>query len=177
MSKVVMIDSNIFIWGIKGQSRESQKELIEPAKRFINHITELKYRILMPAPQLGELLSFVPVDQQHEILSLIDKRFWVVPFDQLSALKFSELVYKSLKEPDLILYRQEHKVPKNKLKFDCMLIATAITRNVTKIYSNDPDIKKFAQNQVPVDIMPDVPYQIPMEFTSNERVPGPDEEL
>lgn len=160
MSKLVLIDSQIFIWGIKEKSSPCQDHMIPPAKIFVKHLEDSGYRILMPVPQLGELLSAVPVDEQKSIRDLIDKRFVVVPFDDLAAAKFGELVYKSLHDEDLKKYREEHKVTKNKLKFDCMLVAIAITRQASKIYSNDSDLLKYAQNQIKVEDMPIFPKQV-----------------
>jgi predicted nucleic acid-binding protein len=159
MSKLVLVDSQIFIWGVKGDSSTHDAKNVEPAKRFIQSLSDMKYRLLMPTPQLGELLSYVPVAEQAKIRNLIDSRFIVVPFDDLAVGKFAELMHNSLTDPELRQYRDENKVPKNKLKFDCMLVAIAITRGATKIYSNDPDLKRYAQGQIPVEIMPHVPFQ------------------
>lgn len=41
-----------------------------------------------------------------------------------------------------------------------MLAAIAITRGATKIYSNDPDMKCYAQNQIKVKDMTIFPVQV-----------------
>jgi predicted nucleic acid-binding protein len=81
-------------------------------------------------------------------------KFIIVPFDEMAAIKCGELIYLSLNDEELIKYRTEQRVYKNKIKFDCMLAAIAITRGVAKIYSNDTDMKKFAHGQIDVVPMP-----------------------
>ena len=128
MSNLVCIDSQIFIWGIKSQSIPSQAEKIPIARNFINFLREHDYRILMPAPMLAELLSPVPSADQPKIMALIDKRFQIAPFDNIAAYKCAELINLTLTLPELKEYRDAHAVPKNKIKFDCMIAAIAITR-------------------------------------------------
>src|SRR5687768_2352950 len=164
MSKLVMIDSQIFIWGIKGQSTTGQEHEIPKAKAFIQWLSKNDYKLLLPVPQMVELLSYVPPDGQDLIRQYFTKQFRIVPFDELAASKCAELIYLSLNEIDLIQYRADHKVTKNKIKFDCMLVAIAITRGASKIYSVDGDIKKFANNQIDVLPLPSVPEQTTLPF-------------
>ncbi|TGE04643.1 type II toxin-antitoxin system VapC family toxin [Hymenobacter fodinae] len=167
MGKLVMIDSQIFIWGIKGMASEGQEFRIGPAQRFIQFLDDEKSKLLLPVPQMAELLSCVPPDQQVEIKRFFDKRFQVRPFDELAAEKCAELLYHSFNDQELIEYRNEHKVPKQKIKYDCMLVAMAITNRVSKIYSDDKDLKKFAAGQIDVVKMPDIapaPVQQTLQF-------------
>lgn len=96
MNKLVCIDSQIFIWGIKSQSHATQTHLIPKAKNFIAWLTENDYRLLLPSPMLAELLSPVPVREQPKIMGLIDKRFQIAPFDSIAASKCAELINLSL---------------------------------------------------------------------------------
>lgn len=161
MGKLVMIDSQIFIWGIKEESTALQVANIPYAKAFIDSLNS-EDKILLPVPMLAEVLTPVPVNEHEKILSLIDKRFYVAPFDKLAATKCAELIHLTLTKEELIQYRQEHKITKNKLKFDCMLVAVAITRGVDIIYSEDPDIIKFANGFIQVEKMPIITIQTKM---------------
>ena len=159
MGKLVMIDSHIFIWGIKGYASIGQEHEIEKAKNFIKWLSDNGYKILIPVPQMVELMSFAPPTEQWEIRKLFDKRFFIVPFDELAANKCAELIYISLHDSDLIRYRNEQIVSKNKIKYDCMLIAIAIVRGVTKIYSVDPDMTKFSNGQIEICPLPIITMQ------------------
>lgn len=159
MGKLVMIDSQIFIWGIKEQSVPEQEDKILSAKTFIDWLSKNEDKILLPTPLIAEVLSPVPVSKHGQILKLIDKRFQVAPFDSLAAMKCAELIHLSLNDEEVKKYRSEHRVSKNKLKFDCMLVAIAITRKVDKIYTEDNDLLKFAHGQIEV---------VPMKMISTQ---------
>src|SRR5437588_8344027 len=92
MSNLVMIDSQIFIWGIKGFATPGQEDKIEKAKSFIEWLSESDYKILLPTPLLAELLSAVPKEEQPKIKQLYEKNFVVAPFDSLAAEKCGELI-------------------------------------------------------------------------------------
>lgn len=171
MSKLVMIDSQIFIWGIKGQSTQGQEAQISKARAFIHWLSENDYKILLPVPQMVELLSCVPVLEQDTIRQYFDRRFRIVPFDEIAGTKCAELIHLSLTTAEIVTYREEQKVTKNKLKFDCMLVAIAITRGVSKIYSNDGDLKRFANGQIDVIPMPNILTQTQLSFSPPEHPP------
>ena len=156
MGKLVMIDSNIFIWGIKEYATPGQEHKIPQAKAFITWLSTKDAKFLIPTPQLAELLSYVPLSEQGQIKALLDKRFRVVPFDEMAVSKCSELIYKTLNTSELIEYRKTNIVPKSKLKFDCMIVSIGITNRVDTIYSNDVDLLRFADNQIEVIDMPNI---------------------
>lgn len=110
MSKLVCIDSQIFIWGVKKIAIESQKHLIPIASNFIDYLTENNLKILLPNPLITEILSPVPPNEHKAILDLLDKRFIIAPFDMLATVKCAELMNIVLTEPELIKYREENKV-------------------------------------------------------------------
>lgn len=159
MSKLVCIDSQIFIWGVKTQSNPTQEHMIPKAKAFIEWLDENDYRLLLPVPMLAELLSPVPAKEQPKIMALIDKRFQIAPFDSLAAYKCAELIHLSLTTQEIIEYREQHSVPKNKIKFDCMIAAIAITRKAHCIYSEDAGLKRFAANQINIMGLPNIGKQ------------------
>lgn len=159
MQKVICIDSQIFIWGVKKQAIKEQQHLIPIAVNFIDWLSDNDYKILLPNPIIAEILSPVPPSEHPEILEFFDKRFIIAPFDMLASIKCAELMNMALTEPELIQYRQENKVPKNKIKFDCMIVATAITKKASCIYSEDPDIKRFANKLIPVLPLPNIGKQ------------------
>lgn len=155
MNKLILIDSNILIWGIKGYATAGQRDNIDTAKSFLKWISDNDYKMLMPVPQLVELMSYCAPALQDELRKLFTtKSFEVAPFDELAANKCAELIFRSLNEPLLKEYREQHLVPRNKIKFDCMIAATAIVRGATKIFSHDNDMKKFSCGQIEVSQMP-----------------------
>lgn len=154
MGRLVCIDSQIIIWGIKKQSHPSQSHLIPQALNFFEMLAENNDKILLPTPIISEILAPVPANEHSNILNLLDKRFQIAPFDNMAALKCAELINLALTDLEKIEYAKEHAVPKNKMKYDVMIAAIAITRRAFCIYSNDEDMKKFAAGQISVINMP-----------------------
>jgi predicted nucleic acid-binding protein len=159
MNNLVCIDSQIFIWGIKKQSNPTQVDKIGYASRFIDKLSEANAKLLLPVPMLTELLAPVPVSEHADIIRLMDKRFITAPFDNLAATKCAELLHTVSSSEELRQYKEEHKIPKAKIKYDCMIAAIAITRRAAVIYSNDSDLKKFACGQIRVINMPEYGVQ------------------
>ncbi|MFD3000112.1 hypothetical protein ACFS7Z_07055 [Pontibacter toksunensis] len=159
MSRLVMIDSQLFIWGIKGQASLGQEDKIQTSKRFIDWLSIHDCKILLPAPLMAELLSGVPPDEQRAVKDFFDKRFRVAPFDTLAAEVCAELLYDSYNDEDLKAFRKEHKVLKSSIKYDCMLVAIAITNRVEVIYSVDKDLKRYANDRIHVMEPPHMPTQ------------------
>ncbi|WP_207430589.1 PIN domain-containing protein [Sabulibacter ruber] len=157
MSRLVLIDSQLFIWGIKGEARPEQFHKIAESKRLLDWLQERKYKILLPVPQMVELLSCANPSEQQAIKDLFDRRFRIVPFDSMAAEVCAELLYDSYNDKDLIAYRKEHKVTKGSIKYDCMLVAVAITNRVEVIYSTDPDLKRYANGRIHVSEPPFIP--------------------
>lgn len=154
MKKLIGIDSHVFVWGIRGVSSAGQELKIPQAKSLLSLIDPKEKAIVLAAPMLAEILSVVPPSEHHTILSLIDSRFHVYPFDAPAAYKCAELLHKSYTDAQLIEYRQTHNVPKQKLKYDCMIAAICITRKAECIYSEDPDLIKFSDGQITIKKLP-----------------------
>ena len=112
MDNLVLLDSQILIWGIKGYATNGQENNIDRAKQFVFWLSENHYRIILPMPQLVELLSCVAPQNQNTIKDLFDKRFQIVPFDEMAALTCAELMYLSLNEPEIVKYRNNILVAK-----------------------------------------------------------------
>ena len=156
MKKFICIDSNIFIWGLKGVASPGQEDSIQKAKNFISWLDSKEYGILLPTPMMAEILSPVPFEERGKILSLIDKRFIVAPFDVPASTKCAELLHNTYTNDELIQYRINNAIPKQKMKYDCMITAICIVRKVACIYTTDPDITKFANGQILVKDLPNL---------------------
>ena len=162
MNNLVCIESQIFIWGVLSQSRPNQKHMIPRAKALIKHLSDNGIRMLLPVPVITEVLTPVPPHEHASVLAFLDKRFQVAPFDNLASYKCAELINKSLTDEELKKYREEYSIPKQKIKFDCMIAAIAITRKAHCIYSEDAGFKKFVGGEISVVQMPNLGSQTEM---------------
>lgn len=94
----------------------------------------------------------------------------------MAASKCAELLYLSLNEPELVEYRKVHSVPKTKIKYDCMIVAIAIVRGASRIYSEDSDLKKFAHGQIDVLPLPNISTQGVLPYAQLETQKAENEE-
>jgi hypothetical protein len=149
MSKLVMIDSQVFIWGINGDANDSQTHEVVRAKTLLRHIEQQKLKLIIPTPQLAELLSGCTPEKKEILLSKIS-RFPIVPFDNIAALKFGELLHLTLKDTEIRDYFRNKNIYKARMKFDCMIVSIGIVLGVKCIYTHDLDLKMYAKGQVKI---------------------------
>lgn len=159
MERLVAIDTQVFIWGIKKEANAEQGHMIPKTQAFLNYLWKNHYHILVPSPVIGEVLTPVPFTEHGKLLAQIDKLLQVVPFDIAAAGKFAEMMSKYLENKELRGHRSEYKVLREVVKIDYMIAAIAVSRNAETIYSNDSDITKFASPFIEVKSIPDIPVQ------------------
>lgn len=159
MNKIVCIDSNICIWGIKSEGDATK---VANAGKFLSELEEKKIKMLLPMPVIIELLSHLRDDiQKNEILSLLDNRnIMVKPLDKIAALKCGELLFKTFTDEEIIKFRKYHKVEKAKIKYDCMIAAIAIVNKCDCIYTdNIDDLERYSHGQIKINGLPVYPVQ------------------
>lgn len=159
MTKVVCIDSNICIWGIK---KEGDQKKIPYATKFLSDLENNGTKILLPSPVIIELLSHLKNDEQkNKILALLDNhRIIVKPLDKLATLKCGELLYKTFTDTEIIAYTKKHKVDKSKIKFDALITAIAIVNKCNCIYTdNYDDFIRYSHGEINIQRMPETILQ------------------
>lgn len=101
---------------------------------LIKTLTKAKERVLIPTPVLAEYLVRAGVDKDKRFETIVSSRVFVVsPFDTRAAVECA-----SIEDKD---GRRIRAVPeaesKAKVKFDRQIIAIAIARGATTIYTGD----------------------------------------
>ncbi|WP_420154847.1 type II toxin-antitoxin system VapC family toxin [Siphonobacter sp.] len=142
MSKLICIDTNITVWGIKEEAVEGQLDMIPRAKKLISDIIQSGYLLCIPSFVLAESLVKVK-DEQHrlELYDLICRNARVAEFGTAAALRFATLF------EDYCIARQAGEVTdppqRNHIKVDFMIASVAIVQKAECIYTNDPHLHKF----------------------------------
>jgi len=131
----VAFDANILIDlfnpRIKGDRRAKLDGLLEQHART---------RIIIPTPSLTEYLVKAGKARDELQAKLSTSRsFSIEPFDQRAATECALLLAEHW-TPDA-----RGKVSRTKFKFDWQIVAIALSRNVTRIYSDDADLRRIAQ--------------------------------
>ena len=148
---LVCLDTNIVIWGILEQSHPSQTEMIGRAKLLIESLTKNKAKIMLPSPVVTELLINIPQENHAPIIDIISRRFIIESFDMQASLHYVRLWH--LKETQRQQARSLN-IPKNTIKFDIMILAIAVAKGASVIYSHDKDIHKLGDGIIPVENLP-----------------------
>jgi predicted nucleic acid-binding protein len=163
--KLICIDSQVFVWGIKKQYSKGQKDMVSKTAGLLEYLDEQKVEILLPAPVITEVLTPVPKDEYPTFTAIINKRFRVASLDIIAAMKCAEMIYdkkqndKAFKEA-----REAGTYPRRKMKHDFLISAIAVANNAGYIYTNDSDIHKFCSAFIDVRHIPDISQQSEIEF-------------
>jgi predicted nucleic acid-binding protein len=152
--KLVCLDTNVLIWGLKGEATIGQEIMIEKAQRFLEFLDTEKYKVLVPSVVVGELLQTVPLSIHQEMLQLFERNFIIGNFDLLAASNFAKIYQskKGIPSPD---GKNRHGI-----KIDHQIIAIAISKDAECIYSHDEGLKKFAEGFVEVKEIPSIAVQL-----------------
>ena len=152
--EIVCFDTNILIWGIKGEATPGQEEMISKAKNLIKNCQDEKKTIIIPSVVVAEVLPSLDPRDYNDFITLLKKNFIVPPFDTQAAAQFARM-WRSNKG-----IRQEvmnQGVTRDEIKADCLILAIAVARGGWCIYTHDGPMKTFAQNYIEVRGLPDVP--------------------
>lgn len=106
---------------------------------LIKTLSKAKTRVLIPTPVLAEYLVRAGLDRDNRLSELTSSRAFVVaPFDTRAAVECA-----AIEDADYVRLRTvPESESKAKVKFDRQIIATAIARGATIIYTGD---KKLAE--------------------------------
>lgn len=156
----VAFDANILIDlfnpRIKGDRRAKLDGLLEQ---------HAKAKIIIPTPSLTEYLVRAGKARDELLAKLSTSRsFSIEPFDQRAATECALLL------ADHWDASKRKQVTRTKFKFDWQIVSIALSRNVTRIYSDDADLHRIAQ-ALPLDVkgidelpIPDSARQTKMPF-------------
>ncbi len=153
--KIVCIDTNVAIWGVKGKATLGQEEMIHKARWLFQLCENDGTRILLPSVVVAEMLSGVPAAGRGKILEVCQRSFVIPAFDSRAALVYADLWPV---EPDVRDALRQSGATRKSMKADCMIIATAVASKAEYLYSHDSDIRRLARGvEIEVRDLPEVP--------------------
>ncbi|WP_397596854.1 type II toxin-antitoxin system VapC family toxin [Silanimonas sp.] len=130
----VAFDANVLVDlfnpRIKGDRRAKLDGLVEQ---------HAKTKIIIPTPSLTEYLVRAGSARDELMAKLSQsKSFSIEPFDQRAATECALLLAEHWDGPT------RKQMARTKFKFDWQIVAVALSRNVTRIYSDDDDLRRMA---------------------------------
>ena len=157
--KLVCLDTNVLIWGIKGLATSGQEDMISRAKIFIDTLNDDKeLTILIPSIVIAEYLLPIPHQEHANIINVFNSSFIIAPFDAFAASKFS-IIWNTHKPSQEVEKLVKNGFTKTELRADSMIVATAVARKAECIYSHDNGVKNFAKGFIDVREIPFIPKQ------------------
>jgi hypothetical protein len=140
------------VWGVKKTATKGQEHLISDADKFLKACQKRKFHVLLPTIVISELLTPEPIISHPKLMKQFSK-FAICEFNTKASIIFGQIMqdrYADLKE-----YRATNTVRKDKMKFDCAIVATALAFDAQMIYSHDSDILLFAKDRIEVKKLSD----------------------
>ena len=157
--RLVCFDTQIVIWGIQGNASSTQQYMVPRTKNFLRYLTGQKTKVLIPSVVLAEFLLGIPSDMHANVVAYFQNTFIVAPFDVNAAAIYAQ-VWRENKESQVYQTLREDDVRKTEISFDNQIVAIALARRATTIYSHDPHLKRFAGERIEVCEVPDILMQL-----------------
>jgi predicted nucleic acid-binding protein len=153
-NSIVCLDTQIIIWGVKKQSTPDQSEMILRAEYLLEKLQSNGTKILVPSIVVAEILSGIDERKHNQFTQNMNKFFIVPPFDTQAAQHFAKMwmTNKSLRNT-----LSAEGITRSEMKADCLIVATAIARGCSCIYSHDDQLEKFARGHIDVKELPIIP--------------------
>ena len=124
---------------------------------LIHDLSKARVRILIPSPCLTELLIRAGKARDQYVQRLGNaSSFEVIPFDRRAATECALLL------EDAWDSKSQRAITRTKFKFDWMIVASAASRGVQKIYTDDDDILRCAA-QVGIQAIAQKNLMVPSE--------------
>ena len=137
---------------------------------LVETLGNARTRIIIPTPVMSELLIYAGAGTAELVTRLTrSATFRVVPFDTRAAVELAVMTRAALEQGDK---RGGVDAPWNKIKFDRQIVAIAKVAGVTAIYSDDRQLRAFAEQQglrvigladLPLPREPELPLPPPSE--------------
>lgn len=149
---VFALDTTIVIWGVRELVPPGREDMVPRCVDLIRSLKERRVPIMFPSVAVAEYLAGFSAAEQKIQQAIISEHFFVAPFDMRAAAVAGELFDKRLMKT----VRQETDIPRQCLKADLKIIATAIAHGATSIHADDKHFTSMACGRILVKEVPPV---------------------
>jgi predicted nucleic acid-binding protein len=155
---MICFDTTILIWGVQGVARTGQEEMIDRTRRYILFLREQNEQIMVPTPALAEYFQGFDTEDRKNQLSILERSFIIPAFDLPAAYLAAGLARKAAGVP-------HGEIPKQTVKTDLQIIATAIHHGATKIITHErAHFEKLADGRIEVSEVPNIHHQEKLSY-------------
>lgn len=163
-NKIICLDTNILIWGIKQEASNDQKEMIKRSIKLIENLHKNKFQIIIPSIVAAECLVRLELEERSLFLSKLGSAFLIVPFENRSSFEFAR-IWGELKGSQCYKDLTQLKgYSRNLLKADIKILSTALAYGCSELYTHDEDLSELAKNYMSVSQIPELEADVQSEF-------------
>ena len=164
--KLVCLDTQIIIWGVKGEATQGQEHMPAKAKAFIAELAKSKVECIIPAIAVAECLFKAP-QKREAMLSVFNQCFRVAPFDLAAAEKYVSMYdNESFRNA-----RQQSGASRETIRIDGMIVAIAVANKAECIYSDDEHVGRLARGHIECKTLASVPQQLELGLKPDSQGP------
>ena len=160
---VICLDTQILIWGIKGECEGGQEQRVEQAKIFLEELgKDAATEVHISSIVLGELLASKKGEDLENFFEDIHRMIPIDPFDAKAAYHFSR-IWNQNKASGTYQALRDEGIKRETIKLDQLIVASAVAVGATRIYSHDESFEKIAKGFIKVSKMPRLEVQDDMQ--------------
>lgn len=146
-------------------TRKPIERLQDRIEKLLEDLDADGERIVLPTPVLGEFLVVAGKNGPDYLAKIAAmKTILVKPFDELAAIELAAIETADRSKGDK---RGGVASPWNKVRFDRQIVAICKVNNVSKIYADDSDLRKFAAK---VGITAIGSWELPLPHAKQEQL-------
>lgn len=150
--RVVALDCQVLVWGIRRQATPNRTEMIPRAEALIAGLeadrAARRAFVVIPVPALGEFLIHEDESRHDAVTAELRRRFHLAPYD-LPAASIAARIWQQAQAcgayPELIA----DGVTRQIIKVDTQILAVALAQGATVLYTEDPGRRTLA-GRVPI---------------------------
>lgn len=154
-TNIYCIDSHVLIWGVKKEANADQSHMIPRAEYFLQQCEESHAVLMVPAIVVAEVLIGIPEPEKEQVLSTMNQRFRIYPFDTRASVQFARLwdeKWAESKKEEL-----SDTVTRAHLKADFMILSIALANNATRMYTGDGPLTRLSKGFLDTRELPQPP--------------------
>ena len=157
--KRICVDSTVLICAHRaasGSDAESDRRCLA----FLSSMEMDGTEVLVPAACVSEILVRIPEEDHSRVIEGLGRAYRVVPFDLSAAVRTGVLHRARLRDHAIEELKAEPgRTTKAKIKFDLMILGTAMARRADCLYAEDDDFPRLARGEIPCSRVPAIPRQ------------------
>ncbi len=131
---LVTVDTNILIWGVRGNCTAGQEEMLDRSAAIIKNI-QRNHDLALTAICVSEYLALSTDEEASDELRVLEERFRILPFDAKAARIAATLFRDRAEVTELANMRR------TEIKADTQLVACAVAHGVQLLYSHDKGVR------------------------------------